>query len=133
MSEHIAASNAAQKLVLETISGARAAENITTSTTEDPKVVGFDEVEAARLGVKLQQTVSVTPSDNGTTAETRSLCLGVLKVARRRLTGKVPTIGPLIALNKEEITIQTEGSAGAVYCHFPRLYYVVKPEAASKL
>ena len=65
MSEHIAALNAAQKLVLDTISGAQAAENITSSVGEDLKVVGFDEVEAARLGVKLQQTVSVTPADNG--------------------------------------------------------------------
>ena len=42
MSEHIAALNAAQKLVLDTISGAQAAENITSSIAEDPKVVGFD-------------------------------------------------------------------------------------------
>ncbi|RPD66735.1 hypothetical protein L226DRAFT_498293 [Lentinus tigrinus ALCF2SS1-7] len=111
MSEYIAASNAAQKLVLGTIPGAQAAENITSSVAEDPKVVGFDEVEASRLGVKLQQIVSVTPSDNG----------------------KVATIGPLVALNKEEVTIRTEGSDGTVFCHFPRLYYVVKPGVGSKL
>ncbi len=47
--------------------------------------------------------------------------------------GKVPTVGGLVALNKEEVTIKTEGSAGSVFCHFPRLYYVVKPEVGSKL
>ncbi|KAI0722226.1 hypothetical protein C8T65DRAFT_600032 [Cerioporus squamosus] len=111
MSEYIAASNAAQKLVLGSISGEHAAETITASITEDPQVVGFDEVEVSRLGLKPQQTVSVTPSDNG----------------------KVPTVGILVALNKQEVTIQTEGSAGVVFCHFPRLYYVVKPEVGSKL
>ena len=132
MSEHIAALNAAQKLVLDTISGAQAAENITSSVVEDLKVVGFDEVEAARLGVKLRQTVSVTPADNGnSTSGSVPISRDMLRAAC--ITGKVPTIGPLVALNKEEVTIQTEGSAGTVFCHFPRLFYVVKAEAASKL
>ena len=118
--------------MLDTISGAQAAENITSSIAEDPKVVGFDEVEAARLGVKLKQTVSVTPADNGiSTSGFESIRSQMLRAAR--VTGKVPTIGPLVALNKEEVTIQTEGSAGSVFCHFPRLFYVVKAEAASKL
>ena len=47
--------------------------------------------------------------------------------------GKVPTVGKLIALSREEVVIETQGSAGAVHCHFPRLYYVVKVETTSKL
>ncbi|KAI0830217.1 hypothetical protein BC628DRAFT_1356943 [Trametes gibbosa] len=103
-----------QKLVLDKISGAQAADIITSSTLESPKAVGFDEAEAARLGIKQGQYVSVTPSDNG----------------------KVPTMGTLVSLNHEEVAVETKGSAGkSVYCHFPRLHFVVKPESgpAAKL
>ena len=66
LSEYVAATHPEHKAVLGDIIGERAAELITTSELEDPKTVGFDEVEASRLGVALNQTVSVTPSDNGT-------------------------------------------------------------------
>ncbi|KAI0723099.1 hypothetical protein C8Q76DRAFT_721570 [Earliella scabrosa] len=111
LSEYVAATHPEHKAVLGDIIGERAAELITTSELEDPKTVGFDEVEASRLGVASNQTVSVTPSDNG----------------------KVPTIGRLVSLSKTEVAIETHGSAGSVNCHFPRLYYVVKPETGVKL
>ena len=39
-------------------------------------------------------------------------------------SGKIPTVGKLIALNWEEVVVETVGSSGKpVYCHFPRLYY----------
>ena len=65
MSEYVAKAGSQQKNVLDNISGAQAAEIICSSETEDPKIVGFDAVEAARLGLKQYQYVSVTPSDNG--------------------------------------------------------------------
>ncbi|KAI0353460.1 hypothetical protein OH77DRAFT_1457917 [Trametes cingulata] len=108
-SEYIAKIGSQQKTVLDNISGARAAEIIHSSVWEDPKTVGFDETEAIRLGIKLHQVVSVTPSDNG----------------------KVPTVGKVVALNHEEVAVETRGSSGtSVYCHFPRLNFVIKPEPA---
>ncbi|KAH9852892.1 hypothetical protein C2E23DRAFT_824073 [Lenzites betulinus] len=103
-----------QKFVVGNISGADAANIITGSTLEDPKIIGFDETEAARLGLKQGEYVSVTPSDNG----------------------KVPTVGKLVSFNYEEVSVETQGSAGKpVHCHFPRLHFVVKPESgpAAKL
>ncbi|TBU49003.1 hypothetical protein BD309DRAFT_883205 [Dichomitus squalens] len=113
MSVYIAKEDAAHKGVLDNISGERAAELITSSESADLNVVGFDEVEAARLKVKLGETIAVTPTDNG----------------------KVPTVGKLIGLTKEEVAIETRGSSGKpVHCHFPRLYYsVVSETRASKL
>ena len=41
-------------------------------------------------------------------------------------------MGKLLALNKEEVVIETVGSSGKpVHCHFPRLYYSVKAEASA--
>ncbi|KAI0751555.1 hypothetical protein C8Q80DRAFT_1157919 [Daedaleopsis nitida] len=111
VSAYVSAAHAEHKPVLDTISGARAAEVITAAAAEDLKVVGFDEAEAARIGLKRHQNVSVTPADNG----------------------KVPTVGKLVSFNKQEICIETHGTAGSVFCHFPRLYYAVKPEAEAKL
>lgn len=47
--------------------------------------------------------------------------------------GKVPTVGRLLALDKEQVVIEIRGTAGTFHCHFPRLYYVVQPEPSSKL
>ena len=128
MSEFTAKAHTAGDAAFETLDGERAAKMITSSVTEDLSVVGFDDVEASRLGVKLGQIVAVTPDDNGAflnhTCSWTALNVGL---------GKVPTIGKLLALNKEEVTIETQGTAGAVRCHFPRLFYVVKPEVVSRL
>ncbi|KAI0677054.1 hypothetical protein C8Q78DRAFT_63602 [Trametes maxima] len=107
-SEYIANISAQQKGVLDNISGAQAAEIIFSSAPEDPRIVGFDAVEASRLGVKQYDAVSVTPSDNG----------------------KVPTVGKLVALSLDEVAVETQGNSGTpVYCHFPRLNFVIKPAA----
>lgn len=49
--------------------------------------------------------------------------------------GKVPTVGLLVGLSREETVIEVHGSAGTVRCHFPRLEYAVEPAgpAVSKL
>lgn len=65
VSAYVSAALAEHKPVLDTISGARAAEMITAAVAEDPQIVGFDEAEAARIGLKRHQIVSVTPADNG--------------------------------------------------------------------
>ncbi|KAH9927203.1 uncharacterized protein BXZ73DRAFT_102789 [Epithele typhae] len=111
MTEHTVKAHTAHKFSIQTVSGERAAEIITSSAFEDLSGIGFDETEGTRLGVQLSQLVSVTPDDNG----------------------KVPTVGRLLALNKEQVVIETEGSAGTVRCHFPRIYYVVQPAASAKL
>ena len=104
---------------------------ITSSASADLNIIGFDEVEAARLKVKLGDTVSVFPTDNG------ALRLVFTAVFRPciALSGKIPTVGKLAGLNKEEVAVETRGSSGKpVHCHFPRLYYSVVSEAsASKL
>ncbi|EIW61458.1 uncharacterized protein TRAVEDRAFT_162670 [Trametes versicolor FP-101664 SS1] len=107
--DYIAKVGSQQQIVLDNIAGARAAEIIASSPApEDPKIVGFDAGEAARLGIERGQVVSVTPSDNG----------------------KVPTVGRLVSLNHEEVAIETKGSSGtSVHCHFPRLNFVIKPAA----
>ncbi|KAM5545536.1 hypothetical protein V8D89_000574 [Ganoderma adspersum] len=110
MSAWIAKENAAHNPVLGSLSGERAAELITSSVSVDLNVVGFDAVEASRLKVKLGDVVSVAPADNG----------------------KVPTVGKLLALSKEEVVIETVGSSGKpVRCHFPRLYYSVRAETSA--
>ena len=73
MSQFAAAAHTAQEAAFETISGSRAAEMITTGSFEDTSIVGFDEVEAGRLGVKLHQVVSVTPDDNGLSNQTLAI------------------------------------------------------------
>ncbi|KAI0766701.1 hypothetical protein BD413DRAFT_150463 [Trametes elegans] len=113
-SEYLAKLNAQRTAVLDNIPGVRAADIVSSAVAEDPKVVGFDAIEAARLGLKQHQLVEVTPSDNG----------------------KVPTVGKLISLSLEEVAIETQGTVGKpVFCHFPRLNFVVKPatRAGAKL
>ncbi|CDO71392.1 hypothetical protein BN946_scf184908.g150 [Trametes cinnabarina] len=107
VSEYVAQVGSQEQATLQNISGEKAADIICSSVYEDPKIVGFDAADAARLGLKEGQHVSVTPTDNG----------------------KVPTIGKLVALNHEEVVVQTQGSAGKpVHCHFPRLNFIVKAE-----
>jgi hypothetical protein len=49
---------------IEHIRGADAAKLICSGSFTDD--AGFDTVEAERLGVKIREVVSITPSDNGT-------------------------------------------------------------------
>ncbi|OBZ76617.1 hypothetical protein A0H81_03728 [Grifola frondosa] len=96
----------------EKITGEEAAVLISSSQSEDHCIVGFDDIEAGRLGVELHDYVAVTPTDNG----------------------KVPTEGRLVALNREEVVIQTKSLTGKViHCHFPRLNFSVKAGGVAKL
>ncbi|KAI0700791.1 hypothetical protein BC835DRAFT_1326554 [Cytidiella melzeri] len=88
----------------EKLSGEEAAKIIVSAPHEDENVIGFLEAEGNRLGVKLGDTVSVMPLD----------------------TGKIPTYGRLVSLNREEVAIEVIGSAGRVRVHFPRLEYSLK-------
>jgi hypothetical protein len=106
------------------ISGNNAAELIGSADHENPGIVGFDEAEASRLGLKAGLTVSVAPTDYGVSrfavAVTHFIELLNLYV------GQTPTQGKLVGLNWEEVVIETKGSTNAmVRVHFPRLGFVV--------
>ncbi|OCH90943.1 hypothetical protein OBBRIDRAFT_812406 [Obba rivulosa] len=87
----------------EKISGEDTAKLIFSSPSEDCDIIGFDEIEAGRLQLARDDVVSVAPSDYGRT----------------------PTVGKVLALNREEIVIETRGTGGKVHCHFPRLNFTV--------
>lgn len=80
MSAYIAKEGAAHKSVLDTLSGERAAELITSSVSADLNVVSFDAVEASRLKVKLGDVVSVAPTDNGMSHMVLVVSSGVLRL-----------------------------------------------------
>ncbi|KAI0921654.1 hypothetical protein AcW1_004435 [Taiwanofungus camphoratus] len=92
------------------ITGGEAAKLIGSSPSEDLNVVGFEAVEARRLGVKRGDSVLIAPRD----------------------TGKVPTSGNLVALNREEAVIEVRGPR-RVRCHFPRLGFSIKSEGNSSV
>jgi len=97
---------------LTKVSGADAAKEILSSHFLDISGVGFDEVEATRLGIKLGGHVAVRPDDTGK---------------------EVETLGKVVALNREEIVIETqaqEGGPEAIRVHFPRLGYVLRDASA---
>ncbi|OCH88279.1 hypothetical protein OBBRIDRAFT_827226 [Obba rivulosa] len=95
----------------QNISGQEAADIIQSSVSQDADVVGFDDVESGRLQVKRGDIVAITPADNA----------------------KVPTVGTLIALNREETVIEISGNSGRIVrCHFPRLNFSIKPVTESK-
>jgi len=67
---------------------------------------GFNATEGERLGLKLGQTVAVTPTDTGKNH---------------------PTVGTLIGLNKEEVVILVKGTSGTpLHAHFPRLNFSIR-------
>jgi glutathione S-transferase len=94
------------------LKGEDAATKITSSIHESYDVVGFDTTEASRLGFAIGDTVQVAPEDTGR---------------------NYPTVGKLVALNREEITLEVQGSKGLIRCHFPRLGFFVKPVSSAKL
>lgn len=123
MSAFIAKEDATRKAIVDNISGERAAELITSSLSADLNVVNFDEVEASRLKVKLRGLVSVIPTDNGTSWPPSYAIL----ISLLWFSGKVPTVGKLVGLNREEVAVETVGLSGKpAFCHFPRLYYSVR-------
>jgi hypothetical protein len=100
-----------------------AAKLIGVSSFDD--YVGFDKVEAERLGIKLGQIVSIAPDDTGK-------ILGLLEISPSiepwSIVGKNhDASGKLLGLNKEEFVIAVQGSSGSpARCHLPRLNYVIK-------
>lgn len=91
------------------ITGDEAAKLIGTSTYESYDIVGFDQAEAKRLGVRARQLVAIVPDDTG-----------------RNHT----TVGKLVALNREEFVLEISGSTRTVIrCHFPRLGFSVRDAA----
>jgi len=69
--------------------------------------IDFDEDEAGRNGLKVGMQVSVAPDDNAK---------------------NFPTIGKLLGFSREEIVVETKGSAvTSVRCHFPRLNFSIRP------
>ncbi|KAF7296554.1 hypothetical protein HMN09_01062400 [Mycena chlorophos] len=99
ISQHLSALETAQPATL--ITGEEAAVEIAVAPCEPETVVGFNELEARRLGFERGDQVSVTMDG----------------------LGNSPTTGRLVALNREEIVIETKG----VYrCHFPRIGFTAR-------
>ena len=73
--------------------------------------------------------MSVLPSDSGQwsifSPATNHIIYHVL--------GKVPTVGKLLSLNREQIVVETKGSAGTTWCHFPFVEFSVVAESQPKL
>lgn len=64
MSDYLA--QAQKQSPSDKITGEEAARLICSLTRIDSESVGFDQAGAARLGLKLGELASVTPTDNGT-------------------------------------------------------------------
>ena len=43
-----------------------------------------------------------------------------------RIIARVPTVGRLLALSREESVVEVKGQAGIIRCHFPRLEFSVR-------
>jgi len=109
-----------------------AAEKIVASDYESYDVVGFDKVEATRLGVSIGDIVQVAPEDSGDwDYPSHTEMHKAHKISR--LGRNYPTTGKLVALNREEITLEVTGLKGLVRCHFPRLGFTIKLGATNKL
>ncbi|KAF7299287.1 Glutathione S-transferase [Mycena indigotica] len=100
LSDHLAILEKAQPVTYT--SGEEAAAQIASAPREPETVVGFNKVEAGRLGFKLRDTISVVCDDG---------------------PGNIPTIGVLVALNREEIVLETQSALATFRCHFPRIAY----------
>ncbi|THV08599.1 hypothetical protein K435DRAFT_825045 [Dendrothele bispora CBS 962.96] len=94
------------------ISGKDAAKMIASSPCEPYDIVGFDRIEAQRLGLSASQMVSMIPDDTGP---------------------RFATTGKLVCLNHQEFTIEIEGTAGVFRAHFPRIGFTAKPIRENKL
>ncbi|PPQ94960.1 hypothetical protein CVT25_003932 [Psilocybe cyanescens] len=88
----------------KTLDGAEAAAKIVSASHESYDVVGFDAIEASRLGTALEDAVQVVPEDTGRNH---------------------PTVGKLVALNREEVILEVRGTQGLVRCHFPRIGFLI--------
>ncbi|KAF9055110.1 hypothetical protein BDZ89DRAFT_1106980 [Hymenopellis radicata] len=92
-------------LSVSKIKGDEAARRIASAAREDYSVLGFDLVEAMRLGLKEGDIVQVAPNDTGRA---------------------FPTTGKLVGLNQEEFVLETTSSFGVFRCHFPRIGFTAR-------
>ncbi|PPQ63867.1 hypothetical protein CVT24_009493 [Panaeolus cyanescens] len=97
-----------------TITGEEAMALINDSTNELAEVVGFDELEAKRLGVK-----------KGDRDDDFKLSMGLLLMTMNVGTKHI-TEGTLVGLSAEETVIEVRGQKGMNKCHFPRFGFTVK-------
>ncbi|KAF9451685.1 hypothetical protein P691DRAFT_807033 [Macrolepiota fuliginosa MF-IS2] len=88
------------------LGGEEAAQLITSSPHESLSIVSFITTEADRLQLRQGDEVKIAPEDT----------------ARN-----FPTIGKLVALNREEVIIQVQGQKGVIHAHFPRLGFTIQP------
>jgi len=84
------------------ISGDEATKLISSSTYEPYDFVGFDEIEAKRLGMQARQLIAIAPDDSGR---------------------KHPTVGKLVALNREEFVLAKGSTRSVIRCHFPKTWF----------
>lgn len=114
------------------LEGQDAANRIIRSGHESPSIIGFNSIEAERLRLKQGDEVQVAPEDTGKffywkfvviSAEHEKICTG----------RSFPTLGRLIALNREEVVLQVQGQEGIVHVHFPRLGFTIQRTVKEKL
>nr|GAT58392.1 glutathione S-transferase [Mycena chlorophos] len=87
----------------EVITGDEAAANGAASAYEDVEtLVGFDTADGERLGVSVGDRISAT------------------------CPGSNPTEGMLVALSREEVVVETNGTKGTFRCHFPRIDLTIR-------
>jgi hypothetical protein len=129
MTEFIKKQQASQRAPSE-LNGLDAANKIVSSTYEPYNVIGFDKTEASRLGVARGDVVKIAPEDTG-----KYFAFPGSRVdTQAGSPGRgYPTIGKLVALNREEFTLEIRGSVGMIRCHFPRLGFFIKPATTTKL
>lgn len=65
VAKHLVDAQKSNAAAFDKLSGEDAAKLIASSSHEDEQSIGFELAEGTRLGVKLGDTVSVTPVDNG--------------------------------------------------------------------
>jgi len=111
MTKFLESKKTSQFMTPTKITGTDAAELIISSTFESYDVVGFDFVQATKLGVKAGDTVAIAPDDTGRDC---------------------PTVGKLVGLNQEEFVIETQETSSVIRCHFPRIGFTVKSASNMK-
>lgn len=132
MSDFLKQKKAANTAPVDKIKGDAAAQLIGESSAEDPRTVGFNQIEADRLGLKHGSHVQVAPDDNGDACPLHEsinrICSYFFHVAAKSFL----THGKLVGLNREEVVLETRGSsAPVVHCHFPRLNFTIRSASAS--
>lgn len=111
------------------LQGADAGNLVASSSHESLSIVGFNTLDADRLGLKKGDMVQVAPEDTGKTpSHLLAFAEYITSLARN-----FPALGKIVALNEEEVIIQVQGQAGMLHAHFPRLGFSIKPVATASL